>query len=103
VLGGNATLETGKCTEDGLSNGPERHLRREALRKRALERRDPTNPYNETMGWNHRELSHDEIQPPVAILPDSVRYEFDPEQNYVSWSNATQPVQVMAKRTDYVS
>jgi hypothetical protein len=85
ALGGNATLETGLCTGNSTSRA-ERHIRRKALQKRALERRDPTNPYNETLGWNQRELPHDEIQPPVPILPDSARHEFDPEQNYVSWS-----------------
>lgn len=38
------------------------------------------------MEWNERELPHDEKAPPVAILPDGARHEFDPEQNYISWS-----------------
>ena len=44
------------------------------------------NPYEEKLGWNKRELAHDDKAPPVAILPDGARHEFDPEQNYVSWS-----------------
>lgn len=31
-------------------------------------------------------MAHDEKAAPVAILPDGARHEYDPEQNYVSWS-----------------
>lgn len=41
------------------------------------------------MTWNKRKMAHDEKAPPVAILPDGARHEFDPEQNYVSWMDYT--------------
>lgn len=62
---------------------------RRDVQKRDLEKRYPHNPYEEKLGWNKRELAHDDKAPPVAILPDGARHEFDPEQNYVSWSMST--------------
>lgn len=38
------------------------------------------------MKWSGKELPHDDKVPPVTILPDGARHEFDPKQNYVSWS-----------------
>ena len=37
-------------------------------------------------GWSGVELPHDDIVAPLAIQPAGARYEFDPEQNYVKWS-----------------
>ncbi|KAL8381554.1 hypothetical protein RB595_005707 [Gaeumannomyces hyphopodioides] len=88
---GNATLVSKASWCDTQSSAK---LRREAAEEarnssseqyRALERREPTNPYGEKMGWNGDKLPHDDIEPPVAILPGGARHEFDPEQNYVRW------------------
>ena len=38
------------------------------------------------MEWDGKKLPHDEKTPPVVLLPGGARHEFDPKQNYVSWS-----------------
>lgn len=41
---------------------------------------------NETLEWNGQALPHDDLTAPIAVAPDGARYEFDPVQNYISWS-----------------
>jgi hypothetical protein len=66
-------------------SGKKREIRRsEELAK--LDRRAPHYPYEEKMKWNGEELPHDDKAAPITILPDGARHEFDPKQNYVSWS-----------------
>lgn len=52
-------------------------------------RREPfeglTSP-EETLDWNGEMLPHDDLIAPVVVSPDGGRYEFDPEQNHISWS-----------------
>ncbi|KAH7309874.1 copper amine oxidase [Stachybotrys elegans] len=67
------------------SQTPAEARKMKTKRRRSIQRRDPTNPYDEEMEWNGDELPHDDKSPPVTILPDGARYEFDPDQNYVSW------------------
>ncbi|KAI6415885.1 hypothetical protein MCOR20_001258 [Pyricularia oryzae] len=91
---GNATLVSNSqwCTGSSSNSKLRRDAAEEARasrEKRTLERREPSNPYNEKMGWNGDELPHDDQSPPVAILPNGARHEFDPEQNYVSWMDFT--------------
>lgn len=65
---------------------------RRTSRRSNLNRRDPHDPYEEPLGWNKEELPHDDKAAPLAILPDGARHEFDPEQNYVSWSKCRRPL-----------
>ena len=71
-----------------------RDMAKRQLEKRTLQRRDPLVPYSEEQTWDGTELSHDEMPPPVAILPGGARHEFDPKQNYVSWSMSKSPIYV---------
>ncbi|KAL8297324.1 hypothetical protein RB597_006424 [Gaeumannomyces tritici] len=88
---GNATLVSKSSWCAPQSSAKHRREAAEEARKNsreqrmALERRDPKSPYDEKMGWNGDKLPHDELEPPVAILPGGARHEFDPEQNYVRW------------------
>ena len=95
ALGGNATYYHGYCNGNEGGNvtassasdpGTRRPNADSRVQKRGVQRQDPHNPYEEKMEWNGDELPHDKKQPPVTILPDGARHEFDPEQNYVSWS-----------------
>jgi hypothetical protein len=56
------------------------------MQKRKVQRRDPENPYDEEMTWDGEDHPHDDKSPPTTILPNGARHEFDPKQNYVSWS-----------------
>ncbi|KAI9155126.1 Membrane primary amine oxidase [Paramyrothecium foliicola] len=88
---GNAEIKNSWCDETS-SNGRRDQIKKEAHEKRKrnnVQRRASHNPYEEKMEWNGREMPHDEKAPPVAILPDGARHEFDPKQNYVSWMDFT--------------
>lgn len=41
---------------------------------------------NEPLGRSGEQMVHDDLTAPIAVAPDGARYEFDPRQNYVSWS-----------------
>ncbi|KLU91439.1 hypothetical protein MAPG_09959 [Magnaporthiopsis poae ATCC 64411] len=89
---GNATLVSkSKWCDPNWGNAT---LRRQAadearkisvVYKRALERRENKSPYEEKLLWDGNKLPHDDKEPPVSIAPGGARYEYDPEQNYVSW------------------
>ena len=87
---GNGTVDQEWCddTEMSFNTAPQGGRKRASRHKREnrLQRREPTSPYEEKMRWNKEELPHDEKAPPVTILPDGARHEFDPKENYVSWS-----------------
>jgi hypothetical protein len=85
---GNSDIRNNWCDQIS-SNGAQEKAKRyahEKAKRDSIQRRASHNPYEEKMEWNGRELPHDEKAPPVAILPDGARHEFDPKQNYVSWS-----------------
>ena len=67
MFGGNATMQFPSCQQrDPYAHG---------ILK---------NP-NESMASNGK-MAHDDMTAPIAVAPDGGRYEFDPAQNYVSWS-----------------
>ncbi|KAH7312423.1 copper amine oxidase [Stachybotrys elegans] len=74
---------TGRCDDANATRNANTSKRDD------IHRRWPTIPYDEEMTWNQEQLPHDHKAPPVAILPEGPRYEFDPEQNYVSWMDFT--------------
>lgn len=93
---GNATLVSkSKWCDPNWGNAALRHqVAYEARKisivtKRALERRDDCSSYEEKLLWNGDKLPHDDKEPPVSIAPGGARYEYDPEQNYVSWMDFT--------------
>ncbi|KAI9168042.1 Membrane primary amine oxidase [Paramyrothecium foliicola] len=91
---GESVSDNGNCARRGNSSETPQEAR---LRDAANERQNGTNsrlmsphmPYEEEMKWNGEDLPHDDKAPPVTILPDGARHEFDPEQNYVSWMDFT--------------
>ena len=58
----------------------------EITRRGDLSSRAIHDPDEEKLGWNQEALPHDNKAAPVTILPNGARHEFDPTQNYVSWS-----------------
>ena len=91
---GNGTIKFGKGS---AACGPDQQAaqrptpgndepERPPLERRGLKPRYPYDPEEIPLGWNKQVLPHDDIPPPVAILPNGPRHEFDPNQNYVSWS-----------------
>jgi hypothetical protein len=43
---------------------------------------------SEELGWNGKQLPHDDKAAPITILPDGARYEYDAEEKFVSWSRS---------------